>query len=68
MNYAYTGTAPVQVRDKVIVVDENDNEHDATVRVVLSSQFLAHIPKQGAKFFFYRDKGLTWRVRDASRV
>lgn len=63
MNYGYNGAAPVQVRDKVVVVDEDDNEYDATVHTVLASQFLATIPRQGQKFYFYRDKGVTWWLR-----
>lgn len=63
MSYKYNGAAPVKVRDKVVVVDEDDKEYDATVHTVLASQFLAAIPKQGHKFYFYRDSGVTWWLR-----
>ena len=65
MNYKYKGSSPVKVRDKVVVVDEDGNEHNATVHTVLASQFLASIPKQGHKFYFYRDSGETWWLRQS---
>lgn len=59
-NYAYTGATPVAVGDAVVVVDEDEKEHKAKVHTVLASQFIAAIPKQGHKFYFYRDSGETW--------
>lgn len=59
-DYKYNGPAPVNVRDKVTLVLDDDTECTATVRVVLASQFIAHIPRGGAVFRLFKDKGVTW--------
>lgn len=62
MNYGYNGPAPVNSRDKVILVNEDGTECTATVRVVLATQFLSYVPKQGDVFRLYKDKGVTWKL------
>jgi len=61
MDYKYTGPAPVSVRDKVTLILDDDTECTATVRVVLATQFLSYVPKQGDVFRLYKDKGVTWK-------
>ena len=62
-DHNYKGNTPVNVRDKVIVIDDDGTEREATVHSVLAVQFLAQVPRQGYAFRFYADKGATWRVK-----
>ena len=61
MDYSYTGPAPVSVRDKVTLVLDDGTECTAKVRVVLASQFIAYIPKEGDVFRLFKDKDVTWK-------
>jgi hypothetical protein len=62
-DHQYKGNAPVQARDKVIVIDDDGTEREAKVHSVLAVQFLAQVPRQGYVFRFYADKGATWRAK-----
>lgn len=61
-DYKYTGPAPVSVRDKVTLVLDDDTECTATVRVVLASQFIAHIPRGDDVFRLFKDRGVSWQT------
>ena len=57
----YKGNTPVKPRDQVELITV-DGEVYETIRVVdaLATQFT--VQKKGrTRFFFYEDKGLTWR-------
>lgn len=60
-DYKYTGPAPVSVRDKVTLILDDDTECTAKVRVVLASQFIAYIPKEGDVFRLFKDIGVSWK-------
>jgi hypothetical protein len=56
----YKGKAPVKFRDKVDLLVDGSAYEQAHVRDVLAAQFT--VAKKGRlRFFFYADKGLTWR-------
>ena len=62
MNYKYKGYTPVKDGDKVQVRFGDDDEwRDAKVKLALASQFTAKCPPYEVGFFFYADKGVTWR-------
>jgi len=59
--YKYSGKTPVDVRDRVIMIDDDANEAIGRVRVLMATQMLVYVPKQGDRFVFYQDQGLTWK-------
>ena len=54
--------APVKARDKVELLIDGDTWAEARVIDPLSSQFTCRIKRQKqVRFYFYADKGLTWK-------
>lgn len=57
----YTGRTPVKAGDTVVLLI-GDDEYEALVDDALATQFTCHIKrKKQTRFYFYEDKGLTWR-------
>lgn len=61
MNHRYNGRTPVKRGQKVDLIDV-DMEVYETIKVhdVLATQFTV-LKKQRTRYFFYQDKGITWR-------
>ena len=54
---------------EVLLADSDDDTwHPASVITPLSSQFLVHLKgnRRQQFFYFYKDKGTTWREADAT--
>lgn len=56
----YEGNTPVKPKDKVELIINNKMWHVGRVHDALATQFTILVNKK-VKFFFYVDKGLTWR-------
>lgn len=57
MNYDYVGHTPVVKGERVEVLDSNDEWVITMVEVPLASQFM----DVSQCYYFYTDRGLTWR-------
>jgi hypothetical protein len=63
MMMKYKGKTPVKRGDKVELLDNEGTPYlKARVLDALATQFTITTKGQ-VRFFFYEDKGLTWRVR-----
>ena len=57
----YMGKTPVNTGDTVELVCLDETWARAKVTQVLATMFLCRIGRGTERFFFYADKGLTWR-------
>ena len=58
--YRYKGKTPVKPRDQVYLMVDGEVYETARVCDALDTQFT--VQKKGrTRFFFYEDKGLTWK-------
>ena len=62
-----------QEGQRVVLIDDDGEQHEAVVSELLSEQFIAHyevlrewdgvmVPTQLGRFRFYRDHGSTWKT------
>ncbi len=58
--YKYKGKTPVKPRDQVYLCIDGDIYETARVCDALATQFTV-MKKGRVRYFFYEDKGLTWK-------
>ena len=59
-SYKYTGPAPVKPQQQVYLMVDGEVYETARVSDTLGSQFTV-MKKGRTRYFFYADKGLTWK-------
>ena len=62
MPHKYKGRTPVKTGDSVELMVDDAVYATAKVRDVLAVQFTVSVKKR-IRYFFYEDKGITWRVK-----
>ncbi len=62
-DHAYKGSAPVRTEDKVELLSLGEVYDTAIVHTVMATQFMC-TTKENTLFFFYSDKGDTWRIAE----
>ena len=60
----YKGTTPVKKGDHIQLTICGEVWRNGTVQEALASQFTVLVNKK-TRFFFYSDKGLTWRLKES---
>ncbi len=63
MNHKYKDNTPVKNGDLIELTCDGEVWHTGKVKDALASQFTVVVNKK-LRFFFYADKGLTWRRTD----